>query len=448
MLELLLSILFMMIFANVNVNPDNDEKDKDDDVKDDEETKTDTEDKDEKEDEGEEDEEETEEDEDFDLEEFSGKKLSEIPEAALSKIMESDKIDLDALLLAIKEQEDKTIDSFITAENKDKSDDEQQQQKTAKDKTEAKTVTVDDSYIQKFIADYKTSFQGSEEEFKQVSEELTGILKGINGETFSPKALQNYINSQLYIKKIKSPLDENWQMPEESKTEEYIKQAEAIKGKTLAEKLKQKFPDFPDDPNDQESLLEFEESLSRREYAEYQKLYEQEKAKIDKEFDRYFYISNNWEKIAVETIKADLSLFENKLKEAGISPQDLGLDLSLDNDGYNKFIYDNILLPNGKINDKLVHYIGNTVPVIEPRAIYKELMDLFFNDIVETAKHKGQAHAYREAQKDIPEPSGTHKTKSGLLDGEEEINVLDDFDADDEMLDKILNKVKRKILKG
>lgn len=438
MLELLLSILFMLIFATVNVNDDIDDKDEEQDDET-ETTKTEPEKEDESEDEDEE--------EEIDINEYLGKKLSEISENQLSKIMESDKIDLDSLLLAIKEQEDKTISSFIIDENK-KSDDEQQKQAPAKDKTEVSAVTVDDSYIQKFIADYKTSFQGDDEELKQITNDIEGILKGISGETLSPKALQNYINSQLYIKKIKSPLDESWQLPEESKTEEYIKQAEAIKSKTLVEKLRQRFPDFPDDPNDQESLLDFEESLSRREFAEYQKIYEQEKAKIDKEFDRYFYISNNWEKIAIDTIKADLSLFENKLKEAGITAQDLGLDLNLDSDGYNKFIYDNILLPNGKINDKLVHYIGNTVPVIEPRAIYKELMDLFFNDIVETARHKGQATAYREAQKDIPEPSGTHKTKSGLLDSEEEINVLDDFDADDEVLDKILSKVKRKILKG
>lgn len=234
-------------------------------------------------------------------------------------------------------------------------------------------------------------------------------------------------------------------MPESSKTEEYIKQAEGIKNKTLISKMKEHFPDFPDDLNE-ENLLMFEESLSRRDYGRYLQLMDDEKARIDKEFDRYFYIANNWERLAIDTINADLQLFEKKLSETGVKLTDLGIDLKLDENGYNKFLFDNILMPNNKVNNRVVQFIGESIPVVEPRALYKELLDLFYNDIVELALNKGKSSGYKEAIKDIPEPKGTHSSKSGMLDYEEEVSIFDNDDIDDDLLDKHLNKIRKKII--
>ena len=173
---------------------------------------------------------------------------------------------------------------------------------------------------------------------------------------------------------------------------------------------------------------------------------EDERKKIDSEFDRYFYIANNWEQLAVNTINSDLQLFEKKLSESGVSLKDLGIDLKLDENGYNKFLFENILIPNNKVNNRIVHFIGESVPVIEPRALYKELLDLFYNDIVDLATNKGKSTGYKEAIKDIPEPKGTHSSKSGMLDYNEEVSIFDSDDVDDELLDKHLNKIRKKIL--
>jgi len=36
------------------------------------------------------------------------------------------------------------------------------------------------------------------------------ILTGVKGDQFTDRAFKNYVNSQLYIKSLKSPFDPNW----------------------------------------------------------------------------------------------------------------------------------------------------------------------------------------------------------------------------------------------
>ena len=379
-------------------------------------------------------------------EELINKSIKELTDEEIDFLFDNDKIDIDKLLEAFKSKEDKLVKDFLTEapkESKDSQDKLDADSKTDKSTDEGKTdsgrlITIDEAYIQKATADLSKENPDSAELIKS-------ILEGVKGEAFTSKALQNYINSQLYIKEIKSPLDKDWKMPEESKTEEYIKQAEEVKTKTLISKMKEHFPDFPDSL-DEDTLAEYEETLSRRDYSKYLQLMEDERKKIDSEFDRYFYIANNWEQLAVNTINSDLQLFEKKLSESGVSLKDLGIDLKLDENGYNKFLFENILIPNNKVNNRIVHFIGESVPVIEPRALYKELLDLFYNDILELAMNKGKSTGYKEAIKDIPEPKGTHSSKSGMLDYNEEISIFDNDELDDELLDKHLNKIRKKIL--
>lgn len=379
-------------------------------------------------------------------EELYNKNIKELTEEEIDILFDNDKIEFDKLLEALKSKEDKSVKDFIADATKPAEKGEEKSDADSKvidqideGKTDSgRLITIDDAYIQKTLADLS-------KDNPQSAEQLKSILEGVKGESFTSKALQNYINSQLYIKEIKSPLNKDWQMPEESKTEEYIKQAEEIKKKTLISKMKEHFPDYPDDL-DEDNIALFEESLSRRDYSRYLQLIDEEKEKIDREFDRYFYIANNWEQLAIDTIKSDLQLFEKKLSESGVKLSDLGIDLQLDENGYNKFLFDNILLPNNKVNNKIVHFIGESIPVLEPRALYKELLDLFYNDILELALNKGKSTGYKEAIKDIPEPKGTHGSKSAMLDYDEEVNIFDSEDVDDELLDKHLNKIRKKIL--
>lgn len=459
MLELILSLLLsLFVFATVDLdNQDNQDKqddndDKDKSNKDDEDAgKNDNDDKGDKADDDDEDDVDiSEPDNKPELEKLFDKKFSELTEDEFDLLFNSDEIDADKLLEAIKTKDgkEKLIKDLIEAkdgdEKKKKSDIEPGTKNDKKEGNASKVnlVEVNGDYIRKFIADFKEKTKDASDE--QV-EALKEILKGIEGDQLTPRALQNYVNAQLYIKEIKSPLDKDWKLPETEKTEEYLKKAEETKIKTLAAKIREQFPDYPD-PTDEEAVVDFEESLSRRDYQRYMELKQQEEKRISETFDRYFYIANNWEKIAIDTLKGDIQMFEKKLNEVGLKPSDLGLDLSLDQEGYNKFIYDNILFRNGKIDNKLVNYIADTVPVLEPLGVYNRLLDLFLPDIIELAKSQGKTAGYKEAVKDIPEP-GTHLSK-GVLDNEEELTLLGEGDVDDEYLDKVLNKVKKKILKG
>lgn len=439
MLELLLSIfsfLFMMVLGAVEVNNESDDDNKADNPNKNISDKTDA-DEEIDDDQDEEYEDNNKEDEEI-SNELLNKKISDLLPNEIDTLFDNEAIDVEKLLEAIRKKSDETIDKFIiTKQSKESEAEPIDKKESSQGNTEEdKLVKIDDAYIQSVLADKKDD-----------AELLKPILEGIKGEQLTPKALQNYLNSQIYIKSIKHPLDDDWKLPEESKTEEYLKQAEEVKNKTLINKMKEHFPDFPNSLNEDE-LVDWEESLSRRDYLKYQKIFEDEKQKIDKEFDRYFYISNNWEKIAVDTLTADINLFKQKLNELEIKPEDLGIDLTLDENGYNKFIYDTFLLPNGKVNNKIVHFIADAVPVLEPKGLYREMLDLLWDEVVKTAKLKGKSEGYKEAVKDIPEPKGTHSSKSGLLDHEEEVSIFDDEDIDDAMLDKILKKTKQKIIKG
>lgn len=324
-------------------------------------------------------------------------------------------------------------------------------QKQDDGKTKSKAFKITDEYITKQVQNFKDQWKDdSPDVLNKKVDAITDVLNGIKGSEMDQKSLKNYINAQLYIKTIKSPFDADWKPEKEVVSDpEYIKQATEQKQKMIVNKMKEKYPEFPDDAfEDEDSLKEFEDSLSRREFQEYDNLYKATTDQIDGEYDRYVHITQNWETIAESTIRTDVELFKAKLARYNLTPKDLGIE-SLDlneKDLYNEYLWKNVLFENGetnKPNPEVLTFMDNVIPIVRPKAVYNMLMEMNMDQIIQAKEHKARQQGFKTGLNNIEDPSTSN------LPGKEHRDKIEieaeDFDNDDltpEQMQEKLDKLK------
>jgi hypothetical protein len=318
------------------------------------------------------------------------------------------------------------------------------------DKTE-KPLLVTDEVIQQKVNEFREKNKDAQN-LDQMAQDFKQILNGVKGDQFSERAFKNYINSQIYIKSLKSPFDPDWK-PEKKVVEspDYIEMAKKQKGDMLLKAVRTKYPDFPENGlSDPEAKLEFERDLVAQNptgILEYGRYLEEVSGKIDTEFDRHYDIVTNWEDRAKTQIEADVQLFKNYLDAKGLTLADIGVpDLTFDDKYYNKFLFDNILQPNGKPNENVIAWYQKNTPVIKPFMVTNQLKDYFDVAIEDKIKERARAEGFKLGQNAIIEPSLSESPGMGYRKPSDESSVFDNDEAKIEDIDSALTKIKNSVL--
>lgn len=323
-----------------------------------------------------------------------------------------------------------------------------------KDKTlEAKTIKVSEEYIAGQIAKLKDQLKGKDPDLidKQVTN-LETILNSIKDGEMDGRSLKNYINAQTYIKTLKSPLDKDWKPdPKVVSTPEYIEKATKQKQQMIADAIREKYPDYPAD-GDQEAVQDFEDSLTNREYDEYKNIKQQRASEISDRYDRYQHLAENWEDIARDTVKSEILLFSKKLESYKIKAQDLGIsNLDLDDKNYNEYLYKHVLFDDkGNPNPDVFTFVDNVIPIVKPFSVYNNLMNANLDQIIALKEAAARKEAYRKGIDDQPDPSLSDNQQNPGQRDEITINEnsFDDDSLTPEQHDSMLAKIKNSIIRG
>ena len=252
----------------------------------------------------------------------------------------------------------------------------------------------------------------------------------------------------MYIKTIKSPFDKDWKPDDKVvSTPEYIKEATTQKHKMIAEQMHAKYPDLPKDAfEDDDVLKEFEEGLSRREYDAYSNFHKEVEGGINKQYDRYAHVVNNWETIAKDTITADVKLFEARLSKLNLTLKDLGIE-SLDlneTDLYNEYLWKNIIFVDGKTDNpdaNIMTFMDEEIPIIKPGSVYAKLVDSNLELLLGRAGHDGRKQGFKAGLDNQEDPSTSElaglKHREKMEFDEDDINDDTTPAQDQEKLDKL-----------
>lgn len=344
-------------------------------------------------------------------------------------------------------------DSVKNNDGKEKQDDKTPVKPNAEpDKTDSvKTIKINDEYISNQIAKLKEQLKDKDPDLvnKQVSN-LTSILNSIKDGEMDARTLKNYINAQTYIKTLKSPFDKDWKPDARVvNTPEYIEKANKQKQQMIANAIKEKYPDYPES-GDPEDIAEWEDSLTNRQFDEYKAIKKQRADEISDRYDRYQYLTENWEDIARDTVKSEVQLFSEKLKSLKINQKDLGINtLDLDDKNYNEYLYKHIMFDEkGNPNPDVFLFVDNVIPIVKPFSVYNALMNINLDQIIALREIEARKEAYKKGISDQPDPSlSDNQQNPGQRD---EIDFNEDMFDDDISIDQhenMLSKIKNKILR-
>lgn len=349
--------------------------------------------------------------------------------------------------------DDKSDDKKVDDDSKDKTDDDS----AADDKTKAKTIKISDNYINKQVQSFRDQMKDDDPAIAaKKTQHFQEVMEGIKGGLFDPKSLKNYINAQMYIKTIKSPFDKDWK-PEQKVVNDpaYIEKATKQKSEMMLKRLKGDYPDLPDDAfEDDDSLKDFEEGLSRREFLEFSDKMKAADTEITSEYDRYAHVVENWEQIATDTITTDVKLFEARIAKLNLSLKDLGIEsLDLDKkDLYNEYLWKNVLFTDGKTdqpNDNVLTFMDGKIPIVKPGTVYQKLMDLNLEHIVGKKENDGLNKGFKAGINNQEDPSTSdlagkkHREKVEIDE-----DVFDDDNLTPDQIQEKLDRMKSNIAAG
>ncbi len=329
-------------------------------------------------------------------------------------------------------------------------------------KTEEKSVEKPADKLKPFVISeefIKTQIDRFKEQNKEnpnlgkMTSDYEQILSGVKGDTMSERAFKNYVNSQQYIKSIKTPFDPSWKPdPKVVSEPSYIEKATKQKNEMILNTIKSKYKDFPDEAlTDPEFRKEFERDLARddpREFRKYETLIDETEKSINDRYDRWFYITQNWETMAKDTVESDVKIFNDWLNSKGIKPEEIGMpDLTLDEKYYNQFLYDNVLYDEKKKpNETVMTFMDGQYPIIKPMAVFNTLKDIFIDQIIQRREEIARIEGFKHGKDNVIEPSLSVAPGMGNRDSIEiDESILDQDDPEIKQLDSFLDKVKNSI---
>jgi hypothetical protein len=401
--------------------------------------------------------------------------LYDLTEDQIDEILDSDEVDIDKYLNLIKKGEKEIFLKDIKKpleEEVETSKDKELPEGEAKEEIQKEEVKpevkpegkqeekpvhktnfkITDEFIAQKIAEYRQANKDNPQ-VNQMTEDYRKILEGIKGDLISDRALKNYVNAQLYIKSVKNPFSQEFK-PDETvvKTQEYIQKANEAKSRFVLQAVKSKFPTFPEDGlTNEESRLDFERDLmldNPRKFREYEDTIQNAEKDVNESYDKWYYITQNWESIAKDTINQEVDLFKGWLESKGVKPEDINLpELKLDEKNfYNEFIFKNVLYnEKGQPNEQVIAFMDNKYPVVKPMTVFNTLKDLFFDSILDVYSERARKDGFNTGKEAIVEPSLSESNLSRNAETtltEEE--MLEDDDTPLEKIREIREKIKQR----
>jgi hypothetical protein len=226
-------------------------------------------------------------------------------------------------------------------------------------------VTVDDEFIE------------------AQPEEVKKYLSGIKGETLSLNMLKTYVNEQWYIDTIKKQQKQSetkqFEVDENFGDKDFLAlpAVETEVNSAVVKILREKYPDLPANAT-QEEIDDFIKDLqfeNPRKAIAFIRDEEQARADVQKAVEKIVYLQNNWKTLAAQSIENAVERVNKKIQDSfGVSLEDLGVNLHLDDKLYNEFLYERVLMPDKKVNTRVVKNVGD-VFVIDEDAAASEILN-------------------------------------------------------------------------
>lgn len=251
-------------------------------------------------------------------------------------------------------------------------------------------------------------------------------------------ALKDLANKSKVIGKKASELfgkSEPQKTPEQIANEQaQAKDIAELKSSLVKRELKSQFPDMPDEPED---LQNWEDNLPRRKWDEYRDLERTASKRIDERVDYMVDIRDSHPEINKDRAAADIGRIEKfVLDKAGVDIKEVGLDLTLDENGNNPII-DDILFPNNSPNPDVIMNEFNYL-MLQPGALYNAFLEKYADKIINHVRDKARAEGAKQIQKkeDLEEvtPSILHQEGPKLKKTKSEESLtnmsLDDIEAE------------------
>ena len=277
------------------------------------------------------------------------------------------------------------------------------------------TITITDEYI------------------NAAEEKDRNILKGLKGETFSPKGLQVIIDSQRKIgeqgnelgqlRKLtnndnqprKSIPDDN-DIPEQQLTNEIQK----LKAQEVDRRLRAHFNDLPEDPQEAKEYLAMLNQSDPEAFLDYRDMKRSVQKQVDGEFNKAIYVQNNQLEINTHLLSAEIDGIAEELKDWGIEDaKKLGFDFTISQDAEgrsNNELLRELIYPDGKMDNNLFNFVGRT-PIFKEGA----LLDKFFRTkgklVREALKKQIGIDAKKEAYNELSEKKEINTNTSSVQKG-------------------------------
>lgn len=214
------------------------------------------------------------------------------------------------------------------------------------------------------------------------------ILQSIKGETFSPKALQNYLSAQRKIGELgqkigQQPKTENEKetgkkklIPDEFPKQQLTAEIQQLKDQEVTKRLQKDFRDLPDNLEERKEYLVTLSQSDPEGFWDYREKKREIEKTVSAEFDKAIYIQEHQPEINQNVIAGDIQKIQEELKEYGIEdPAKVGLDFTVtkgaDGKSSNALIMELITTPDGKLDPNVVTYFGN-VPIFNEGALFNK----------------------------------------------------------------------------
>jgi len=256
----------------------------------------------------------------------------------------------------------------------------------------------------------KPTYNAIDDEFIEQHPEDADILVKIKGEVLSPKALKNYIHSQRHIEELKASRSEVVQPKQElnataekplaTYTDEEVSN---YKTSIITRRIKEKYPDFPEDAlTNRESLnLYYSDMLYERpaDLDDFKSDFADIRDSISTEIEREVEVGRNWKGYAEQTILEGFKTFDEFIQSKGVTATEMGIDLSSP-EVAKSVLYDK----NGNANPDVV-FIRKGVPIVMKDRFIAALKEKYMDDIISSKEKRAGDKAYTQRKTAEPPPS-------------------------------------------
>ncbi len=300
-------------------------------------------------------------------------------------------------------------------------------EKTSEKEPEKKEDKVEDKVEDKTPT--TSPLQITDEFIAKADEKDRNILQAIKGETFSPKALQNYINAQRKIGELGQKIGQVKEepvkkaIPDEIPQQKLTEEVQKLKDVEVVNRLRQTFKDLPDDPEELREYLSTLQASDPDRYWDYRELKRDIQTKVDTDFNRAIYIQENQSEINQTILNNEIESIQNELKEYGIDdPKKYGFDFTVTRDESGKFknpLLQELITTDGKnLDPTVITYIGN-VPIFNEKALFNKFFLAKGKVIRDVLKAQVSTGAKKEAFEELSKKQKVADNTASITKGGE-----------------------------